>query len=106
SKMEFGVPDIAIKRGGVQKFLRSGLVHRTGGARDKLIRFRLVHPGLGELLLSAVDQPIEEDTIYRELVLMVPSVALMLAWNLERSGQENSAIAVARLACEEGFRLR
>ncbi|MBZ5520734.1 MAG: hypothetical protein LAP21_00610 [Acidobacteriia bacterium] len=105
SKLELAVPDAAIKRGDLRRSLRAGLVHRTEQLGGRIVKFRLVHPGFGELLLSAADPPIEEKIIHREFALAVPGGTVILAAQLEKLGQRDAAVAIARLLEEKDYRL-
>ena len=97
SKLEFGVPSAAIKWGDLRKSLGNGIVHRVETTRGDIVHFRLVHPGLGELLLSAADPPIDERSLHREFALRVPSDAILLSAYLEE--REKKTPRLLLLAC-------
>jgi hypothetical protein len=91
SRIEFDTPVEAIEKGSLKMPLRQGVVHRTEHGRDVRVRFHLVHPGLGDLVLAAHGSKIDELTVFRHVAYAHPVDGQRLAGRLENLGRSTDA---------------
>jgi len=104
--LEVSVPEDAIDLAKIRPFLRSGLVQRLArGSDGQYEQYHLVHPGLGDLLLTAasysgqeLNQFISEQ--FRYVTSLSPFCGTLIATRLESANREQEAIAVLKSIVE------
>jgi hypothetical protein len=106
AQLELDVPVEAINRTGIKALLQGGLVHRVTRGRDgRYEHYHLIHPGLGDLLLTAADYPEEELMQFKTQQLCYaaqqnPFFGHTIARILEAANRKQEAIAVLQSIVE------
>ena len=88
SVYETPTPLEALNPHGLRESLRRGVVLRSEHGRSRWVRFRLVHPGLGQLLLDASDTTAEPTKALIEIVRLAPHCAAYLSRKLDEIGNK------------------
>jgi hypothetical protein len=86
----------ALNPHGLRESLRRGVVLRSEHGRNRWVRYRLVHPGLGRLMLDASGATAESPRVLCELVTTAPHCGGYLVNKLEATGKR----ALARYILE------
>ena len=100
AELEVDAPAEAIDRNGIEALLQGGLVHRINRGSDGRYKYyHLIHPGLGDLLLTATDYPSEElkrfGSDQRNFVAQRnPFTGQQIARRLESANRTQDAVAV------------
>ena len=105
AQLEMYVPEEAIELPKIRSFLQIGLVHRLARGSGKRDGYQLVHPGLGDLLITAagysgekLNQFTSEDFSY--VAHRVASYGLQIVARLESAKREQEAISVLKSIIE------
>jgi len=99
AQLEVDVSKEAIELASIRPFLRNGLVHRLRRGRNvQYDLYRLVHPGLGDLLLTAAGYSAEElnqfvSDQFRYVAQRNPFIGMQIAIRLEFANREQEAIS-------------
>ena len=100
SRLELVTPEEMLDMPELRHSLNHGVVYRsvTGG---RLVRYRLNHPHLGDLLLGAATEQIDERQVWLKLAQRSPFLGAHLARRLTLSGDKEFAILVLREALNQ-----
>ena len=91
SVYETPTPLEALNPHGLRESLRRGVVLRSEHGRRRYVRYRLVHPGLGQLLLRASDTTIDATKVLPEIIGSAPHCAGYLTHRLDAVGNKSLA---------------
>ena len=80
------LPLEALNPQGLRESLRRGVVLRSEHGRSRWVRYRLVHPGLGQLLLDASNTTTASAKVLTEIVRSAPHAGGYLIHKLEAAG--------------------
>ncbi|HLF83575.1 MAG TPA: hypothetical protein VI837_05315, partial [Blastocatellia bacterium] len=94
--LEIGAPTSIVAPGSLGYSLSIGLAHRVDSGRSLSDRVHLVHPGMADLLLAAIEPEVSQMGIILEIVRGEPSLGLAIATALERRQATEQATEVLR----------
>lgn len=106
AQLEVDMPEEAIELVNIRLFLRDGLVHRIErGSDGRYRKYNLVHPGLGDLLLTAAGYSLEElnrfiSEQFRYVARRNPFCGMQIASRLESANRAQEAISVLKSIIE------
>jgi hypothetical protein len=106
AQLEIAAPSEVIEAKNVKRFLRNGLVHVSKhGQEKKYKRYRLIHPGIGNLLIAASHKA-NGFTLEQFCLIAVqhPFCGMYIASRLESIGFDQEAISILKHIIElEGW---
>jgi len=90
AQIELQAPAKAFRHRVPERTLSQGLVLRTEHGRERQIRFRLVHPGMGDLLLGVLrdTNPLQ---VLHDIATDDPLIGVLIASRLHNTGRHDDA---------------